>query len=95
VITKLVTATGEPEMNAVVLMFRSEPEVPTFISATNVPPDEVRRAQVVVPVADAFAVVIEFNVRTPPDDPGANVALQVRVARRFVTLPPVAGRDPS
>ncbi len=51
VMTNEVTDTGCPETMLVVVRFRSEPEVPTFPSSTNVAPLVVMRNHVAVPVA--------------------------------------------
>lgn len=60
------------------------------------PSDCTIRNQVAVPVAFAeLSEVMALRVRTPPDAPGANVALQVSSARRVVAVPPVAGLLPS
>jgi hypothetical protein len=69
-------------------------DVPTSISATNVPPDVVSRAHVAVPVAAAVPAVVVLNVSVPLLDAGASVAPHVTVASNVVAVPPVAGREP-
>ncbi|MBF3577446.1 hypothetical protein ISF62_18175 [Burkholderia pseudomallei] len=95
-IVALDTLTVAPDVIEVVPMMISVPDVPTLKSAMNVPPDVVSRAHTAVPVAAAVAFAIEFNVSTPPDEAGANVALQVSCASNVLPLsaPPVAGRVP-
>jgi hypothetical protein len=92
--TSELQLTVAPDTIDVVAMMTSAPEVPTFMSATNVPPDVVRRAHAAVPVATAVPDVIAFAVTTPDDAAGANVALHVNVTNSVVTVPPVAGRVP-
>ena len=94
--TNDVTATGPPETSEVVLRFRSEPLVPTSPSSTKVvPSDLTMRNHVAVPVAFAeLSCVMAFNVYTPPDAAGANVALHVNSANNVVAVPAVAGRVP-
>jgi len=97
VIVKLETATLPVATMLTEFRLRSAPEVPTVPSKTWVePPDCTIRNHVAVPVAFADeSDVIAFNVNTPPDAAGANVALQVSSARRVVAVPPVAGCVPS
>ena len=79
-----------------VLRMMSAAEVPTEQSSTIVVPSDLKiRAHDAVPVALAEASdAIAFNVNTPAEAAGANVALQTNSANTVVIAPPVAGRVP-
>lgn len=96
VMENALTATGPPLTIDKVFKFKSLPLVPQFPSTMWVAPEVVMRNHAAVPVAFADeSVVIALRVSTPPDAPGANVALHVNCASRVVAVPPVAGRVPS
>jgi hypothetical protein len=67
--------------------FKSAPDIPTEPSICATPPDVVSLYQVAVPVPFAIA----FSVNTPPAAAGANVALQVNVAKRICAPMAVSG----
>lgn len=88
---KLETATVAPEVIATLFKFKSAPEVPTEKSTLRVPPDVVSVPKVAVPVLPAVAEVIAEAVKTPPDDAGANVAVQAKDASKVLPDNAVSG----
>jgi hypothetical protein len=77
VIVKLVTDTTAPDWKATELKLQSAPEVPTEKSTMRVPAEVQSVPQVAVPVAFAEeSLAIAEAVSTPPEAPGAKVAVQ-------------------
>jgi len=91
-----VHATTAAATMLTVFKMMSAADVPTEQSSTMVVPSDLKiRAHVAVPVELAEASdAIAFNVSTPAEAAGANVALQTSSANTVVIAPPVAGRVP-
>jgi hypothetical protein len=79
----------------VLFKFKSAPDIPTEPSICATPPDVVSLYQVATVPVPAPAVpvpfAIAFSVNTPPAAAGANVALQVNVAKRICAPMAVSG----
>jgi hypothetical protein len=77
------TDTAWPDTMDVLSIVRSQPDVPIVPSILRVAPEVRNENQEAVDVKTALAPVTEFNVSTPPEAAGANVALQGSVTSKF------------